>query len=169
MEFFGLEREPQRDTIWRLYQEKDPSLTLQPNEGYRKLNDLKDIYQRFLINKKKTDFWLCDKCEDRQKIVYANAGSVKSILQQHCKHNHKDKIKMKNTSIQEHFKTTQVTKPSASKTNAWLTSANMYMTKKNISYEGMESDLLKTLLADTAGILKLYTMTPNYLIRTFWR
>ena len=56
MEFFGLEREPQRDTIWRLYQDKDPSLTLQPNEGYRKLNDLKDLYQRFLINKKKTQF-----------------------------------------------------------------------------------------------------------------
>ena len=76
---------------------------------------------------------------------------------------------MKNTSIQEHFKTTQVTKPSASKTSAWLTSANMYMTKKNINYEAMESDLLQTLLADTAGILKVYTMTHNYLIRTFWR
>ena len=91
MEFFGLEREPQRDTIWRLYQEKDPSLTLQPNETYRKLNDLKYIYQRFLLNKKKTEFWLCDKCETKEKkIVFANAASAKCKLQQHCRHNHKD-------------------------------------------------------------------------------
>ena len=97
MSYFESDRETKRHIIWRLYQAKDSSLTLEPNEVYRTCKEMKDlypVYQKFFIDENKTEFWLCQTCQGISKIVYANEKSNKSNLVRHCKNNHKNKQKL---------------------------------------------------------------------------
>ena len=128
MSFFESNREAQRDIIWKLYKDKDSSLALESNEVYKKCEEMKDlypVYQRFIINKKRTQFWLCERCEDKSQIVYAIEGSKKSHLVRHCRNNHKNKQKLVTTSITDYMKSVEVKKPSVIKQKKFFEAARV--------------------------------------------
>jgi hypothetical protein len=106
-DFFELtDRNKQKRIIWEKWKNRDDELELESFESYQNQVEagLNQLHQRFILNGRKTTFWLCKLCEGEEQVVYAVEHSRKSHLLQHVK-KHRPKLPKKRK-IQNHFDTT---------------------------------------------------------------